>query len=339
MSRARTFLAPRASGRAADEEPGTRNEEHLPDAPRPPHTWHPEAMTMSMHTESPTAETLERKPREDEIDFYGLTHRGKVRKNNNDHFLLASLHKRMEVRLTSLPGLEHESQFSDQRLAFIGMVADGVGGTEGGEEASRIALANVTEFLANSLQAYYSSPDAREEAFRDTLQKAATESHNTVLQRAAERTDSRKRATTLTIWMGVWPYAYVLQVGDSRYYIYRDGVLTQVTRDQTYAEDLVDAGALSRDQAKDSPLKNVLSSAIGGHETFPVVTRLTSHWKNVHLMCSDGLTKHVTDEQIKARLEAMTSAKETAELLLQDALDGGGTDNITIIVGRAIKKD
>ncbi len=293
---------------------------------------------MSMHTEPPTADTLKRKPREDEIDFFGLTHRGKVRKNNNDHFLLASLHKRMEVRLTSLPGLE-QSLVSDQRLAFIGMVADGVGGTEGGEEASRTALANVTEFLATSLQAYYSSTDAREEAFRGTLQKAATESHNTVLKRAQERSDARKRATTLTLWMGVWPYAYVLQVGDSRYYIYRDDVLTQVTRDQTYAEDLVDAGAISRDQAKDSPLKNVLSSAIGGKENLPVVTRLTSHWDNIHLMCSDGLTKHVSDDRIKSRLKTMVSARETAELLLQDALDDGGTDNITIIVGRAIKKD
>ncbi len=293
---------------------------------------------MSMHTEPPTADTLKRKPREDEIDFFGLTHRGRVRKNNNDHFLLASLHKRMEVRLTSLPGLE-QSLVSDQRLAFIGMVADGVGGTEGGEEASRTALANVTEFLATSLQAYYSSPDAREEAFRGTLQKAATESHNTVLKRAQELSDARKRATTLTLWMGVWPYAYVLQVGDSRYYIYRDDVLTQVTRDQTYAEDLVDAGAISRDQAKDSPLKNVLSSAIGGKENLPVVTRLTSHWDNIHLMCSDGLTKHVSDDRIKSRLRSMVSARETAELLLQDALDDGGTDNITIIVGRAIKKD
>ena len=79
--------------------------------------------------------------------------------------------------------------------------------------------------------------------------------------------DRPRRATTLTLWIGVWPWAYVLQVGDSRYDIYRDGDLTQITRDQTYAQDLVDAGALSKDQAKDSPLKNVLSSSIGGKET------------------------------------------------------------------------
>jgi serine/threonine protein phosphatase PrpC len=292
---------------------------------------------MVNHTDPPSAETLERKPREDEIDFFALTHRGKVRKSNNDHFLVASLHKRMEVRLTSLPNIGQHA-LGDQRLAFIAMVADGVGGSASGEEASRIALENVTEFLGTSLQAYYRS-DAGEEAFRETLQQAATLSHDIVLKRAAERADERKRATTLTLWLAVWPYAYVLQVGDSRYYIFRDGELAQITRDQTFAEDLVDAGALSRDQAKDSPLKNVLSSAIGGQESAPVVTRLTSHWRNIHLLCTDGLTKHVSDEQIRERLAAMTTARETCELLLQDALDAGGTDNITIILGRVIKKD
>jgi protein phosphatase len=291
------------------------------------------------HTEPPTAEILERKPREDEIDFFALTHQGKVRKTNNDHFLLASLHKRMEVRLTSLPNLDQHQPLIDQRLAFIAMVADGVGGTEGGEEASRITLENITEFLGTSLQAYYSSANASEDVFRETLQLAATRSHETLIRRGAQQADARRRATTLTLWIGVWPWAYVLQVGDSRYYIYRDGDLSQITRDQTYAQDLVDAGALSSDQAKDSPLKNVLSSAIGGKENVPVVTRLTSNWRNIHLMCSDGLTKHVSDEQIKDRLANMKSAKETCELLLQDALDGGGTDNITIVLGRAIKKD
>ena len=76
------------------------------------------------------------------------------------------------------------------------------------------------------------------------------------------------------------------------------------------------------------------SSAIGGEQAEPRVTRLRANWHNVHLLCSDGLTKHVTDEQIAARLSTMTSAREACELLVQDALAGGGTDNITVIVGR-----
>ncbi len=79
---------------------------------------------------------------------------------------------------------------------------------------------------------------------------------------------------------------------------------------------------------------NVLSSSIGGQQTAPVVTRLDQDWDNVGLLCSDGLTKHVSEDQIADRLRNMTSARQACEQLLQDALDGGGTDNITIIVGK-----
>jgi protein phosphatase len=70
----------------------------------------------------------------------------------------------------------------------------------------------------------------------------------------------------------------------------------------------------------------------------PAVTRLRADWDNVHLLCSDGLTKHVTDERIRDRLSAMTSARAVCEQLLEDALEAGGSDNITIIVGRAVPR-
>ena len=142
-------------------------------------------------------------------------------------------------------------------------------------------------------------------------------------------------ATTLTLWIGVWPWYYLLQVGDSRYYLYREHKLTQVTRDQTIAQELVDSGVFTRDIAERSQFKNVLSSAIGGESSLPVITRLRADWENIHLLCTDGLTKHVSDEQIAQRLASMTSSKQVCDQLLQDALDAGGTDNITIVVGRA----
>ena len=81
----------------------------------------------------------------------------------------------------------------------------------------------------------------------------------------------------------------------------------------------------------------MLSSAIGGQKAAPVVTRIPSDDRNVHIMCSDGLTKHVSDDRIRERLATMTSAKQVCEALLQDALDDGGTDNITVIVGRIVR--
>jgi protein phosphatase len=83
----------------------------------------------------------------------------------------------------------------------------------------------------------------------------------------------------------------------------------------------------------------VLSSAIGGTEAAPVVTRITRDWGTVVLLCSDGLTKHVSDERIAERLASLTSSEQACRDLLQDALDDGGTDNITMIIGRTIQPE
>ena len=288
--------------------------------------------------EAPTAPaSLTRKPLDEEIDVYGLTHTGKVRTVNQDQFLLASLRKRMEVHLTSLPDVTR-LKLEDDRLAFLAMIADGVGGSANGAVASRLALEQVTQYVTQSLRCYYGA-DAREASFIDVLQQAALQTHAEVLRHASLDPDLEGMATTLTVWIGVWPWVYVLQVGDSRYYVYRAGELLRITRDQTIAQELVDRGVLTRTDAFDSRWASVLSSAIGGPQTAPMVTRLQSDWRNVHLLCTDGLTKHVSDERIKQRLATMASAKQVCEDLLQEALDSGGRDNITIIVGRTVRKD
>lgn len=281
--------------------------------------------------------TMMRQPRDDEIDVHGLTHIGKVRKQNQDHFLLASIHKRIDIHRTSLPHRER-LPLGDQRVAFVAMVADGVGGGEGGAEASATALENAMQYVVGSMDCYYRA-DAGEDAFIDALQHAATECHNAVVDRAKTKHVEGKMATTLTLWMSVWPRRYLLQVGDSRYYLWRDGTLTQVSRDQTIAQELLDKGVFTRADAARSGFANVLSSSIGGEQTAPVVTRLEGRWGDVNLICSDGLTKHVSDERIAERLSSMTGARQVCEQLLQDALDGGGTDNVTIIVGRSIPRD
>jgi serine/threonine protein phosphatase PrpC len=173
----------------------------------------------------------------------------------------------------------------------------------------------------------------------ELLQAAAMRAHEAVKKRRQEQGVLGTMATTLTCFFSIWPIYYLLQLGDSRYYLFRDGKLRQVTRDQTMAQDLVDEGVLSRVAAAKTPMANVLSSAIGGDSTTPVVTRLQGSWRNVHLICSDGLTRHVTDERIAEILGSMTSSKQAGEQLLQEALDGGGSDNITIILGRSTPKD
>lgn len=278
----------------------------------------------------------DRKPDDDEIDVFGVTHPGKVRSENQDHFLLASLHKRLTVLGSSLSEAQL-TPFAERRLAFIAMVADGVGGSTGGGQASAATVEVATQYITHSMDCY-DRIDADEGAFINALEEAAMKAHGVVQTMAAADEDKSRMATTLTLFMGVWPWYYLLQVGDSRYYLYRDGKLTQLTRDQTMAQDLVDQGVWTRAVGERSRFANVLSSSIGGQTTTPVVTRLKAAWENVHLLCSDGLTKHVSEEQIAKRLKEMTSAQQAAEALLQDALDGGGSDNITIIVGWAKPK-
>ena len=289
-------------------------------------------------TPSTRDRTALRKPHDDEVDMYGITHTGKVRAKNQDHFLICSVRKQVQVHRTSLPEVER-LPLAGERMAFIAVVADGVGGGSKGETASRLALERVTEYVALTMRAYHDLDATEDQPFLDALQEAAWKCHASVIAEAEANADQRGMATTLTLWLAVWPRAYLLQVGDSRFYIFRDDKLTRISRDQTMAQELVDQGVLTQSSAVNTKWAHVLSSSIGGQQTAPLVTRLDQEWGNVNLLCSDGLTKHVSDEQIEKRLRTMTSSKQACEDLLQDALDDGGSDNISIVVVRDVKKE
>jgi protein phosphatase len=286
-------------------------------------------------TIAPTAAGPQRKPYDEEIDVYGITHPGKVRSENQDHFLICALKKQMVVRQTSLAEIDSATA-QPERLAFLMMVADGVGGGLKGEEASRTAVQAVTEYVNRSMRCYYATGSANDREFHEALQQAALQCHEEMLRRGEDDPEYRGMATTLTLYLGVWPRAYLLQVGDSRCYLLRQDRLTQITRDQTMAQELVDLGVVSGADVAGTKLAHTLSSSIGGRQTDPVVTRLDVTWGNVALLCSDGLTRHVSDERIRERLRSMTSARQVCEDLLEEALEGGGTDNITLIVARAL---
>src|SRR5207245_2325358 len=102
--------------------------------------------------------------------------------------------------------------------------------------------------------------------------------------------------------------------------------------DQTMAQELLDSGVLNREQAARSPYANVLSSSLGGTTWVPVVSRTGIRRGDRLLLCTDGLTKHVPDEQIQRRMRELESSEQSARALLQDALDAGGTDNVTVLV-------
>lgn len=285
-----------------------------------------------------SAVTPDRKPRDDEIDVYGVTHPGRVRTDNQDQFLVCSLRRQAVVQLSSVADLESLTAGSE-RVGLLMMVADGVGGGQRGAEASRLALEGVTRYVARSMRCYYAAGAADDSEFTQSLQEGALQCHAELVRRGEDDPSFRGMATTLTLYLGVWPRAYLLQVGDSRCYLLRGDALTQITRDQTMAQELIDLGVMTRADAAGTRYEHTLSSSLGGRQTAPVVTRVELGWDTVVLLCSDGLTRHVPDDRIRERLRTMTSARQVCEDLLQEALDGGGTDNITIVVRRAVPID
>lgn len=180
--------------------------------------------------------SLDRPPLPEEMEVFGATNIGKVRKVNQDHFLLCSLEKHTHIHQTSLSEGERPSVGSEQ-VAYLAMVADGVGGGVGGEEASRLAIQSIVSYVQHSMDCYYRT-NVAEQDFLTELTSAAMECHSRVLTKAQQHPEYRGMATTLTVAVGVWPYAYVLQIGDSRCYLLMEDRLVQITRDQTVAEDL-----------------------------------------------------------------------------------------------------
>jgi serine/threonine protein phosphatase PrpC len=273
------------------------------------------------------------RPADTELDMFGLTHVGRVRKENQDHFMLCTVHPQVVVHGTSLP--EPESlPLRGERIATYMLVADGVGSGSGGGEASRLALATITHYVASSMRSYHAAGAATDTEFHEALTRAALEAHTAVRERAL-KDPGAKMATTLTLAVAVFPWMYVTQVGDSRCYIYWDGALRQITRDQTIAQGLVDQGIMPADRASQSPFSHVLSSAIGSEEAMPVVSRVEIPRGCVILLATDGLTKHVSDPEIKEQVETMESSEQLCRSLCNMALERGGSDNVTLIAARA----
>jgi len=280
-------------------------------------------------------EVVEHKPLDNELDLFGLTHIGNARKTNQDHFLLCTVHPQVLIHETSLPDAD-TLPLRGQRLATLMLVADGVGSGAGGGDASQLAVETITRYVGSTLRCYHTAGSTNEKEFEDALRCAATEAHTAVRAEAVTLADPGTMATTLTLAIVIWPWVYVMQVGDSRCYHYLDGVLRQVTRDQTMAQALVDQGVLPQEKLAQSPFSHVLVSAIGGEAATPVVSRLDIRDRNsVLLLCSDGLTKHLSDAEIAQHIGAMQGSEQLCRTLLELALQRGGSDNVTILAGRA----
>lgn len=262
----------------------------------------------------------------------GLTHRGKRRETNADHFLVAQLHRSLRVVDGSLEIPEGLEVGPGGHLL---VVADGVGDGSG-EEASELAVDSMLHYISGAMQ-FCRTNLSLEQDLLEEFTAAICASHEALLEESKSEPDRTGLATTLTMTYVLGLRAYVGHVGDSRCYLVRDGKATRITKDQTYAQMLIDQGLLSETKAGRSRLSHVLASALGGKdEARPsVLTYLMSlRQSDALVLCTDGLTKHVSDVEIAEELSKHASAADSCKSLVETALDRGGSDNVTVIVGK-----
>lgn len=265
------------------------------------------------------------------VDASGLTDIGRKRKANEDHFVIVSLRKAAEVKQTSLADPSVFDRLGGQEcLLFV--VADGVGGRAGGAIASETAVTALVDYVGQAAGCVHNLGVDREHEFLAQLEGAIRETHRRLVAEGGGR--GMGPATTLTMAALVWPRAYLLHVGDSRAFYLRKGRLRQLTRDQTTGEYMVDAGVWTEEQARQAPAGGALFSALGGDDLTVAVGLVDLQPGDVLLLCTDGLTRHVPDDRIAEILGRPADASSACRELVDEALKGGGSDNITVVVAR-----
>jgi serine/threonine protein phosphatase PrpC len=268
------------------------------------------------------------------IHFGALTHPGKVRDTNEDHFLIARLAKTMQVCKTSLPG-DGKTQVSEEEGHLI-VVADGMGGAAAGERASALAVESVESFVQNTLQWFLHLGGRDEHVLLSELREGLERADRTLIERAQNNPALRGMGTTLTMAYCVGPELFIVHAGDSRAYLFRDGELDQLTNDHTLVQALVDDGVISSEQARRHARRHVVTNVIGGPRpgVFVEIHKLVARDGDRLLFCSDGLTEPVDDATIAEVLRDQPDPQACCNCLVDLALRGGGPDNVTALVAR-----
>ncbi len=258
--------------------------------------------------------------------FYGISDKGMQRENNEDHFIVADLSRKVvgvyDNRVT--PDLIcHEVGTNGTLIA----VADGLGGHEKGEVASHIAVeATVESLFQMSSNCLFSS---------DWLAMAVKQAHETIQNNHADGEYGRGMGSTLTaVHIGTEGLT-VAQVGDSRAYMFRDGKLSLLTEDQTLVGLLQKRGMLTREQAEVHPSKHVILQALGQEkDVVPELRSCSVKDGDYLLLCTDGLTSYVDEAVIEAILSAEADECTHCQWLVDAANGAGGADNVTVLLVR-----
>ena len=204
----------------------------------------------------------------------------------------------------------------------IYLVADGVGGGNAGEIASRTAVSEIARMVNEAAMDQYRSPEEIFGFFADIIEDV----NEQIYQMGLQSQQNRGMATTIVTAYIRMNSAYIDNIGDSRAYLFRSGKLGQITRDHTYVNELIDKGVITEDEAEHHEQKNVITKALGTeHRADP------DFYNDILLLCSYGLYGEVPAEKIAQILKTDQNMNDMCTSLVQEALAAGGRDNITVI--------
>lgn len=214
-------------------------------------------------------------------------------------------------------------EFSENCGLFI--VADGMGGYRGGKRASSVAIEEISKAVIAGFD-----PALNEEAIRELMHSSIRSANAIIYNEAINNRDLDGMGTTVVAALLIDKMLYTASVGDSREYVYSDGVFRQITSDHSLVANLLSRGIISAQEAKVHPQKNVITRAVGSEDDVIIdcfVTKLKEGDRI--LICSDGLHTMVTDDEITSAI--LSDSSDPATRLIACANEHGGRDNITVI--------
>jgi protein phosphatase len=295
---------------------------------------HAETIDFSAPPALPEAHKLLPGPVPVQVDLGALSHRGKVRANNEDCYLVATFERAVRPLLTNVPEGGLPPRLGDAGYGLL--VADGIGGHSAGEIASRLAAITLVDLALGTPDWVMRLDEAGQERVVERFAWRYREIDLALREMGKAEPSLAGMGTTLTVACSLGNDLIVAHVGDSRAYLFHAGHLRQLTHDHTSAQELADMGHIPPEAVARHSLRHVLTRALGG-TVAPVpadvqFVRLSDG--DQVLLCTDGLTDMVTDAAIATILAAEGTAQEACQALVDAALHRGGKDNVTVALAR-----
>lgn len=269
-----------------------------------------------------------------QVEVGALSDTGKVRPNNEDHFLVARFDRNMQTLLTNLPPGQIPEQCGETNYSLL--VADGMGGEAAGEVASRNAIGILVDLVLQTPDWILRLDEHWLQQVRKRMEQRFQQVQETLTGQAREDPALWGMGTTMTLACSLGADLLLFHAGDSRAYLFRHDRLHRLTCDHTIAQSLADVGAIDPQDVATHPLRHVLTNVLSTNEK-PVrveCCELRLLDGDQVLLCTDGLTDLVPDAAIRDVLRSAGTAADACRVLVGRALDAGGRDNVTVVLSR-----